>query len=355
MGVADQAVADAILGHQLDLLRLEAGVRSRIIRLLNLLQLDLASQLSVPGLPGYTKARLQALLRQANESIDGYYARIQGELDLVLSGVGEIQAPHMIKSLTISTGANLPTETFLTRLVSNVLIHGAPSSEWWGRQSQDTAFRFSAAVRQGVAQGETNEQIVARITGKPRLGIPGVMDISRKNARGLVHSSIQTVANSSRMETFRKNPGVVTGVRQLSTFDSHTTAICIAYSGGEWDMEGNPINGTKLPFVNEGGSLDGTPRHWGCRSVMTPITKTFKQLGLNIAEIKPGQRAAAGGPVSSRTTMEQWLSRRTKEQQDEQLGPGRADLWRRKVITLEQLLNLSGNPLTLAQLRARYT
>jgi len=36
------------------------------------------------------------------------------------------------------------------------------------------------------------------------------------------------------------------------------------------------------------------------------------------------------------------------------LGSGRAQLWRDGKLTLEQLLDLSGNPLTLAQLRAKY-
>lgn len=40
--------------------------------------------------------------------------------------------------------------------------------------------------------------------------------------------------------------------------------------------------------------------------------------------------------------------------QDEQLGAGRAALWRKGTITLEQLLSLDGNPLTLAQLEKRY-
>jgi hypothetical protein len=47
-----------------------------------------------------------------------------------------------------------------------VLIQGAPSAEWWSRQSLDTSFKFSNAVRQGLAQSETNQQIIARIIGK---------------------------------------------------------------------------------------------------------------------------------------------------------------------------------------------
>jgi hypothetical protein len=338
----DQSIVDAILDHQVDLMRVEAGTRARVIRLLNRMQVDLVSQLRGGNVTELNKARLQSLLRQTNETIDSYYTRVEGELDITLREIARIQADHTA-TLVSTTSASIPTETFLTRLVSNVLIHGAPSSDWWARQSQNMTFKFGNAVRQGVAQGETNEQIVARITGKPRLGIPGVIDMPRRDARSLVHTSIQTVANASRMETFRQNSDVVTGVRQLSTFDSHTTETCIAYADQEWDLEGNPINGTKLPFVNPGGSLSGTPRHWGCRSVMVPRTKTFKELGINIPEPKPLR------------TMDQWMASRTPEQLDELLGKGRAEMYRNGSITREQLLNLSGHPMTLLQLRAKYT
>lgn len=355
MGLSDRVIADAILNHQIDLLRLEAGVRARVMRLLNELQVELSSRLMAPNqLTTFTKDRLRTLLKQANESMDQYYVRIEGEMDQMLRGLADLQAQQVSRVLTIQTAASLPTETFLARLVSNVLIHGAPSASWWEKQNLDTAFRFAGAVRRGVAQGETNEQIVARLVGKPRLGIPGVMEVSRRNARSLVQTSIQTVANASRMETFRQNSNVIKGIRQLSTFDSHTTEICLAYSEGEWDLEGEPLEGTNLPFINEGGSVDGVPRHWGCRSVMVPITKTFRELGIDMNEIPGGARASAEGPVSNRITMEEWLDSRTTQQQDEQLGPGRAKLWREGNLTLEQLLSLDGTKLTLDQLRRKY-
>lgn len=339
----DQRVLDAILDHQLDLMRVEAGTRIKIIRLLNQLQIDLAGQLMNRNLTETSKARLQTLLKQSNETIEHYYTRIQGQMSETMREIAQIQATHTA-SLIVATEASLPTETFLTRLATNVLIHGSPAADWWSRQSQDTAFKFANQVRQGVAQGETNEQIVARITGKPRLGIAGVMEIPKANARSLVHSSIQTVANAARFETFRKNSDIVAGVRQVSTFDSHTTDICIAYDGGMWDLDGEPLGDTDLPFVNDEGALTGTPRHWGCRSVLVPITHRVA----GMKEPPPVQRP--GGA----TSMDDFLDSRTDEQLDEQLGPGRAQLYREGKITRQQLLDLSGNPMTTTDLKKKY-
>ena len=226
------------------------------------------------------------------------------------------------------------------------MIHGAPSALWWERQAGDTAFRFANAVRQGIAQAETTAQIVSRIAGTKN--VPGVLDISRTSATRLVQASVATVSAEARLATFEQNKDVMNGIEQVSTLDGHTTEICIAYSGAQWDMNYEPMAGTTLPYNG------GVPRHWGCRSVMVPVTKTFKEMGIDLPEFKPTTRASTNGPVNANLSFKEWLDGRTVEQQDEQLGKGRAALYRKGVITLQQLLDQSGNSLSLAQLIAKY-
>jgi hypothetical protein len=156
----------------------------------------------------------------------------------------------------IGLDAALPSEAALKALVNGSLIEGAPSAAWWAKQSDDLQFKFAAQVRQGIAQGETLQQIIIRVAGSKKLGLSGIFDVSRRNASALVHTSIQQVANDARLATFKANDDIIKGVRQLSTLDSHTSTVCVSYSGASWDLEGNPINGTILPFNG------GTPRHW---------------------------------------------------------------------------------------------
>ena len=351
MGAAlDSAIADEIIGHSVDLLRLDAGTRAEILKILQRLQKDLIAELASNDLTTFNKARLQSLLAQTSTLVDHYYTMAQGEMQLTLTGVAQVQAQHIVDTIEsvigVNIGANLPTPTYLARLVGNALIQGAPSGDWWARQSLDTVFRFSNAVRQGLAASETNDQIIARIRGKP--GLPGVMEVSRRNAEALVRTSVQTIAAEARRETFRKNADIINGIRQVSTLDNRTSDICIAYSGAEYDLNFEPVNGTALPYNG------GVPRHWACRSVEVARTKSFAEMGINLPEPAPGMRAAMGETVPEGTTFAEWLSRRTVAQQDEQLGPGRAQLWRDGKITLNQLLSMDGNPLTLAQLKAKY-
>jgi hypothetical protein len=104
--------------------------------------------------------------------------------------------------------------------------------------------------------------------------------------------------------------------------------------------------GTKLPFNG------GPPRHWGCRSVLTPIPKTFRDIGLDIDEPGDvGQRASSLGPVAGNMTFEQFLNRQPPAFADKVLGKGRAALWRAGKITLRDLVSGTGRPLTLEELR----
>ena len=340
----DQDLADAIISHSLDLSRLEAGIRKKVIRILAKMQKGLQGELA-GGRPltAWSKARIDALLEQIKPIVGDHFAQVSDEIDI----------PGIAGATATATGAaigqafrgmlspSLPTDTYLATLASDMLIQGAPSAAWWDKQAADTVFKFSAAVRQGLAAGETNQQIISRVMGE--------MEVAKRNAAALVQTSVQTVANEARLATFRANSDILNGVRQLSVLDGHTSATCVAYSGAEWDLSGKPINGTRLPFNG------GPPRHFNCRSALVGITKTFRELGIDIDEPAIGTRASADGQIRADTTFAEFLDRKGKAFQDEVLGPGRAELWRKKVITLNQLLDQRGNPLTLEELRKKYT
>jgi hypothetical protein len=58
--------------------------------------------------------------------------------------------------------------------------------------------------------------------------------------------------------------------------------------------------------------------------------------------------------VAADLSFSDFLKGKPTEFVDEMLGKGRAQLWRDGKITLSQLLDQRGNPLTLQQLRDKY-
>lgn len=356
----DQFLADRAIVHGINLLRFSAGVQRKILAILDRMSVELSARILDDKLTMIARARMENLLADTNGIIERYYADISNQAGLKLSGLARTE-PAMWRQAFAEAGhvlgvrldVAMPSPAVLETLASEVLIQKAPSRDWWKQQGRYSVWRFSNEVRQGIAQGETNEQIVSRLAGNKRAGTPGALDISKSDARRLVQASVQTVANSARQLTFQQNRNVLDGIEQLSTLDGHTTPICLAYSGAQWDMDYQPINGTTLPYENPDGS-PGCPRHWGCRSVIIPIAKSFADMGIDLPDFEMTTRASEGGQVAASTTMADWLKTRTKAQLDEQLGKGRADLYRRGVITLQQLLDQSGNPLSLKQLQDLY-
>lgn len=365
---------DDLIARQVQLFRLTAGERAKVYRILRTMEDELVELLAFSGkkLSDITRADKARLLRQAQALIEAYFGNVADAVGETLGDLGGLEATATAASLgAVYAGKvepNMPPVAFLARLVDDTLIEGAVSRDWWKRQSGDLAFRFKSAVAQGLAAGETNDQIIRRIRGRAQgfdmvdgkrvyRYVGGVMDIARHHAAAQVQTSIQAVANASRMATFEANEDIIKGYRQLSTLDGHTTPQCIAYSGAEWDLQKRPINGNTLPFVSPKGSINGTPRHWNCRSLIVPITKTFRELGFDMDDFAPSTRAASGGPVAANETFDTYLKRREAAKPgfaDGLLGPGKADLWRKKKITLTQLLDQSGRPLTLKQLRELY-
>jgi hypothetical protein len=337
---------DEILSGALDILRLSAAARARTVRRLQRMARELIGKLSEEHIEASTIANVQKVLKLTDAIIKEHYAAVQLELDL--PAIAEIVAKATSYSLEFVLGPiadRLPPANYLKSVASNVLIEGAPSADWWRAQEIDTQFKFANAVRAGLSASETNQQIISRIVGNAET--PGIMDTARRNAASLVQTSVQAVANDARRNTFEANSHVIAAIQQVSTLDSHTSLVCIAYSEKQFSLPDYKPIGHKLPYKN------GCPRHFNCRSVEVPITKSFKELGVDIPEPPGTTRASADGQLTISTSFDDFLKRKGQAFQDEVLGVGRADLWRAGKITLRDLVNGDGNPLSLEALRAK--
>jgi hypothetical protein len=347
MRKADYILADKIISHQLYLSRFTAGEQKKILKLLLAMQTELKSKLS-NGFTDYSKARMLKMLNECRMVINEYYKQMQAKINYSAVAETELKATQKVFA-AISVEAAIPTSTAMKALVSDVLIEGSPAASWWAKQAADTAFRFAAQVRQGVAQNETVAQVVTRIVGSKKYGTPGIMDISRRNAYALVHTSIQQISNDARMATFQENADILEGMEQVSTLDSHTTAVCMAYSGQQWNLDGNPINGSELPYNG------GCPRHYNCRSVIVPLLIPLSKIaGVELPKKPEGTRASDLGQIKESTTFNAFLQRHSDEYVNEMLGKGRADMWREGKITLTDLVSGQGRELTLSELKAKY-
>ena len=337
-----QEIFDKVIENALKVLKIAAHERKFTHKELKDLEKDLLKDYLSNYAADAANSDIAKFILKIQTYIEYAMTAIDLLKDIRLAAISQTVAKDTAVILEITLGKNaleIPTPQYFKSVASKILIQGAPQKDWWQAQTDDLKLKFGAQVRQGLLNGETNQQIITRIVGTDTS--PGVMTVARRNAATLVQTAVQSVANEARRETFKLNSNFILGLMQVSTLDSHTSDICIAYSGEQWDLEGNPINGSTLPFNG------GTPRHWNCRSVEIPITKTFKQLGIDQAEVADGTRSSEEGPISVNTSFDSFLKRKTVAQQDAMLGHGRAQLWRDGKITLKDLVNGEGQPLDI--------
>ena len=354
----NERVKDKIIGHSVDLNRLEIQMKKDIVKELKVLEKDLIKKLEksniLNGKPmtRFKQKRLQTLLKQTQETIKTAYARIRVQLndDLVkVAGISEAQTVNAInksvKAEVLSTGMS---KQALKSIVSDSLIEGAPSKEWWARRSVALKDKFSDTVRQGMLSGETTPNIVRALRGSKALRYKdSVLSGNYRSAEALVRTSIQTVANQARIDTYRENDDIMKGYEWSATFDDRTSDVCMALDGLQWDFEFNPIgHGTTFP---------GYTAHWNCRSDVVGITKSWKELGAKgkFKEIPKSTRASMDGQVSGKLNYESWLKTKGEAFQIKTLGAGKHKLWKEGKLGLTDMVSGSGNPLTLGQLETK--
>ena len=90
-----------------------------------------------------------------------------------------------------------------------------------------------------------------------------------------------------------------------------------------------------------------------CRSTSVPVTRSWKDLGIDMPEFSPATRASMDGQVPADLTYGEWLQRQSAARQDEILGPVRGRMMRSGALPWDQMFDRRGRWLTLAQLQAR--
>lgn len=335
----------------LDLSRLDSSIQRDVLAMLKHMQSDLIKSLGSDDLTGWGRRRLQQQLRESREIIARYYADIEASTLASTSGIAQVASTSAAQALSVAVGGSgvgtlganglvsgiLPTTTYMEALAGNAIIQGATQQEWWAEQSRDMQSRFSRAVKEGLLNAETNQQIINRIKD-----IEGITD---KNAEKLVRTSVQTIAHHARQKTFEQNQDVIAGYAWITTLDGKACQFCIARDNKEWDINHKPI-GHSIPFRVP-------PIHFNDRCSLVAKTKTFRQLGIDIDEVNDTDRASMTGVVND-TDFESYMNRRGKTFIDGVLGKGRSELYRNGTISFKQLTDGKGKPLTLKQLQDKY-
>lgn len=368
-------IEEAILKRDMLLSRVAAGERGKLLAVLEKLTKSLAAQMyELDDLSMMPPSRRMRVIKKfikdgekvIGETISGYGKEFNATLaELIVieaSHVGELlsraESAAVAASTASATGGtvNLMKQGKLTltaeqaeMLLKDSWIANKTVSEMLDGQEAAFVNEFKKRVRRGYVSGQTNQQIARELKGyvdKDGIIHPGLDGVTGKNAERIVRTSCLAMANTARLEMYRKNSDGILCIRWLAALDLRTCIECAELDGKYWDLDGNPI-GHEIPFVPP-------PAHYNCRCTLVPVTSLDAELDENgnvVDKRTPlSTRASKDGQVPATWSFEKWFDSLSEEEQERYLGTSRFTLMKSGEISFSDLVNKKGKIKTILEL-----
>lgn len=378
----NEELFDALVRHQIGLLQVSAGIRKRILAILDRTEQDIFDRIlgrlanMDPDNVGRNLSRAEVLSRIIKTARADAWSKITKELVDSMVAVAKMEPEFTSQAVRAVAQVQLdliiPAASTLRSIVTEKPFEGRLLREWARDIAREDLKRIDDAIRLGMTQGEGAADIARRVVGSARLrGSDGVTEITRSRATALVRTAVNHYANQARREFVNENSNIFKHEQFVATLDARTTPVCRANDGKTFKTGVGPI----------------PPLHWNCRSTRVPVLDgvalgqrpqrqfTEKQLVKEFAD-KEGIAARSRdalprgmkglydkfaarrmreltGTTAASVTYQAWLTRQTASFQNDVLGATRAKLFRKGKLTLDRFVNRQGDEISLHDLAKR--
>jgi len=327
----DDQIARSVIRHTIDLQRFGEGVRGETLKELVRLETILVGMISQRSDNTRFKVLLALAESETNKALSAAEKRALRDNFRLIQLEATVAAGQINAVMGTAIATNTVSAAFSKSVMRRALVMGAPAAEWWGRQRRATYSRFADIVRAGVLTGKDNGTMV-----REWREASGQL---RRHAEAQIRTSVMSVANAARFEMYEAHKDLIKGYRVLATLDLRTSALCRARSGMHWEVDGSPMDGTTDKFPGP------PPWHWNCRSMLVPI--------LEIDKTFVGMQSSKDGPVAGDISYDQWFKSLPEAEQIEVLGKRKHAIWKEGKLSMRDMVDQSGRPLTIEELEAR--
>ncbi len=359
----NEILHDKVISHSVDLEHYKNHVVTLVISTLNKVDDDLfrelTSALDQLDPERFTVQRLEKLLESTKALNAQAYEQIGKELTDELKDFTSYEL-NFQKSLFESViPAQVIADVRIVGVAANQVYAAAMARPFQGVLLKEALAGLSESrqkmirdqVRIGYVENEPISAIVKRIRGtRSAKYADGLMEAPRRHVETIVRSAVSHTAAYAREQMFKANSDLIKAVMWVATLDNRTSQPCRLRDQKRYtaDEKHKPIGHT-LPWGAGPGQF-----HFNCRSVSTPVLRSWKELtGVDVEEFTPATRASMDGQVPAETTYAQWFKKQSASRQDEILGPTRGKLYREGGLELDSFSNDKGKFYTLEALKMR--
>lgn len=304
-----------------------------------------ASERMVRLPPSRRRAVLEARLGDVEDQARSIGVQLFARLRDRLAEVSVSEAEWQLRTLRRIVPTELAIDfapashTLLRSTITARPMQGRFLREWAADVGVNSARRVSAAIRLGVANGASVQQITASVRGTAANGFAdGVINATRNEAATVTRTAINHVVTHAHQTTIAANADIIDSVQWVSTLDARTSQICWGLDGLVWPIDRGPR----------------PPAHPSCRSAIVPILKAIEDIpGIDLSRLPAATRASMRGEVPAAQSFAGWLRRQPAAFQDELMGAGKAALFRRGTVPLRRFVDIGKmRPRTLRELEA---
>lgn len=295
---------------------------------------------------------LEALIVESNPTGAGSRKQQQSRL-VKLTALTDAAIQKSVKSMTADALARFDQVAHKLGCsdASTVPVLGSTLKEHYDKLANDLSFKVRAAIRQGVAQGETAQDIAARLTGSASsspvkaaepspaqviaidkrltVGVK-IFDGTETTLDRIIKAAVTALASAADEEDADDDTEKNLGWQWLAVMDAATCPACEFYDGNQWTKDFEP--------VGDAPEYPGDPGlHPNCRCSRIPVDLDAEPAGQALN--------AAGKKID--ISMKDYLAQFNEKELNEAFGPQVLKSWRRGDITDAQLTSQKDHMLTL--------
>jgi len=373
---------DAVVRHQIGLLRLSGSIRNDVYALLNATEADIAKQTRtiLANHKGFDSPasvkRMNKLLKviratrlTAWKQVDALWLKEMVDLvntePVTMSGILKTVVPVTLETV-------LPPTALLTALVKVKPFEGKTLKQWSKNIAAADISRLEAQVRIGMVNGETGDAIARRLVGTvAQKGKNGVTEITRRQSNAITRTAVNAFSNQAKREFYMANADIFKKEMWVATLDNRTTNICMSLDGRRWNVgEGRyppahmQCRSMRIAVISEEALGRRPARPFTQRQLLKEFAKDNKISAVSKrADLPFGKKGSFDefsqkrireltGTVPAKVTYQEWLTRQSGDFQDDVLGNTKGKLFRKGELPLTKFVDRAGSELTLSQLAA---